>query len=210
MKTDLVAFGDDLDDDSPAAVSVRIALSHQPTKAEALFLDPDEGGIPDHAALDWLAGQGVTMGAITSPWAMAAAHVRFDGRGRYAPHLLGDLAFILPVIDRHGAADLCAWAPRTGETATRLGIGWMLGGDLIGRDIGDGVTVPPLRVFRTPLDWLRAHRNGIVILDPARAAVALAGIVIEAIDNNHANDLRRALRVPPPVVRVRYPERLAA
>ena len=50
---DLVAFGDDLDDDSPAAVCVRTALSHRPTRAEALFLDPDEGGIPDrrHARL---------------------------------------------------------------------------------------------------------------------------------------------------------------
>jgi hypothetical protein len=193
-----------------AAACVRAALSHQPTRAEALFLDPDEGGIPDQAALDWLTGQGVTMGAITSPWAIAAAHVRFDGRGRYAPHPLGDLAFILPVIDRDGAADLCAWIPRTGATATRLGVGTMLGGGLIGRSTGDGVTIPPLRVFLSPLDWLRHRRRGVVFLDPPRAAAALAGVVITAIDNQHAADLRRALRVPAPIVRVRNLERIAA
>lgn len=210
MMTDLVAFGDDLDDDSPAAVCVRTALSHEPTRAEALFLDPDEGGIPDRAALEWLLGQGVTIVALTSPWSIAAAHVRFDERGRYAPHLLGDLAFILPVIDRHGPADLCAWVPRTGEIATRLGVGSVLGEDLIGRDIGDGVTIPPLRVFTSPLEWLRAHRRGVVILEPERAAIALAGFVIEALDNKHAAELSRTLRVPRPIVRVRQTERLAA
>jgi len=209
MMADLVAF-DDLDDDSPAAVCIRTALCHQPTRAEALFLDPDEGGIPDKALLDWLTGQGVTILAMTWPWSIAAARVRFVGRGRYAPHLLGDLAILLPVFDRHGAVDLCAWVPRTGQIGTRLGVGSILGGDLIGRDTGDGVTVPPLRVFTSPLEWLRAHRRGVVILDPIGAAIDLAGIVIEALDNNHAAELSRTLRVPRPIVRVRHPERLAA
>ena len=88
--------------------------------------------------------------------------------------------------------------PRTGETATRLGVGAMLGGDLIGRDTGDGVTIPPLP--RVPLSARLASRSSprIVILNPARAAVALAGVVIDAVDNKHAAELRRALRVPAP------------
>src|SRR5262245_23577022 len=137
MTADLVAIADDLDEDSPAAVCVRTALSHQPTKAEALFLDPDESGIPDQAMLNWLIGQGVPISALARAVAVRAAHVQFDGRGRYSPHLLGDLALILPVVDRRSITDWCAWVPRTGATATRLGVGSVLGGDLIGKDSGD-------------------------------------------------------------------------
>jgi len=207
---DLVALSDDLDADDLASICVRHALSHSPTAAEALLQDPTEGGSPDQTALDWCAKQGITIEVMASPIAIRVARVGFDNRGRYHPNLLGDLALIIPVTTPRGVVDFCAWSPRTGATATRLGAGAMLGGHLVGRDISDGVTVPSLRVFPTPLHWLRARRRGIVILNPARAAVALAGVVLEAISPHDAADLRRALLLPAPNVRVRYLERDAA
>jgi hypothetical protein len=207
---DLTALRDDFDVDDPASITVRAALGYEPTPAETLFLDPAEGGVPDRVALDWLAAQGVPIEALASPIAVRAAHVCFDGRGRYVPNVVGDFAMILPATNPLSVTDWCAWAPRSGQTATRRGRGALLGGHLVGRSIGDGVTIPPLPVFESPLDWLRASRHGIVILDPERAAVALAGVVIEATDNAHAAVLRRLLRIPAPVIRVRHSQRLAA
>lgn len=208
---DLTAIGDDLDDDDSVCIGVRVALApYQPSPAEELFLDPNEGGALDQATIDWLARHGVRIDALFFAPAVRAAHVRFDHRGRYAPNVLGELALILPVLGQDGIQDWCAWAIRSGTTATRLGRGAMLGGELVGRDTGDGVTIAPLTVFTSPLGWLRARRRGIVILDPGSAAFALAGVALYALDNQHANDLRRALRVLPAIVRVRHLERLAA
>jgi hypothetical protein len=160
--------------------------------------------------LNWLARQGVPVEALFYAPAIRAAHVRFDHRGQYTPHVLGELALILPVLDRGGVVDWCAWAIHSGTIATRLGGGAILGGDLVGRDTGDGVTVPALPVLPSPIDWLRARRRGLVILDYGRAAFDLAGVTIIAADHQHAANLRRAIRVPLPVVRVRIVERLAA
>jgi hypothetical protein len=206
--SEIVSLPHGLDADDPASVTARLALEYVPTLAEALLRDPNEGGIPDQRALDWLTGQGVSIGAIASPIAIRAVRVQFDDRGRYAPSLLGDLAFVLPATDAGGLVDLAAWAPRTALVGTRLGVGAFLGGECIHRHSGDGVTVAPLNVYRSPLDWLRDRRRGVVILDPMQAAIVLSGVVIVPEDRRHANDLRKALRLPSPVVR--FPERIAA
>ncbi len=199
MSVGLVAFCDDLDADAQANQSIYDGLS-RPPEPKTLFLDPDEGAVPDDTALACLVGRGVPIDAIAMPIAIRAARVCINRNRRYTPNVMGDLAFIIPVTDAGGVVDFCAWVPHTGKTATRLGTGAMLGGELVGRDTGDGVTVPPLRVFRSPLDWLRVRRCGVVILEPTRAAFALAGVVIEAVDDGHADELRRRLRVPAPIV----------
>lgn len=192
----------------PASTSVLAALLHIPTIAEALFLDPEEGRVPDERTLAWFDRCGVPIDAVASPIAIRTQRVGFDRSGRYAPNVVGDFALILPVVDWNGVVDFCAWVPRTGKIGTRLGIGAMLGGELIGRDTGDGVTVPPLHIFRSPLDWLRARRRGAVILNRGKAALALVGVVVEA-DASYANELRH-LRAPGPIVRIGRTEELAA
>ena len=198
---DLVALADDLDADDSASVIVRDALRHTPSIAETLLADPHECGVPDQAAIDWLLAAGVTMVAIHSPIAIRAAYVRLYSPGRYEPSTIGDVALILPVTEAGELVDLCAWVPRTGEVATRLGAGALLGGECIGRPYGDGVTFPPIPVHRSPLGWLRANRSGSVILDPVRTVIMFSGAVIEAEDRQHGDELRKALQQSAPVIR---------
>ena len=58
-----------------------------------------------------------------------------------------------------------------------------------------------LSVHRNALDWLRASRRGVVILDPKRARVALecSGPLIAA-DQAHARELKALLRHEPRVI----------
>ena len=164
--------------------------------ALALFLDPDETATPDQTALDWLRDRGVAIDAITSPWGVRVARVVFDG-ARYAPApRVGSFAFIFAIIDGD-IIDAAAWEPKTGKIASRFGIGALLGEGQIGRD-QLGTMGRALPVWRSPLEWLRDGRKGVVIVDAQRAAHVLAGATIKPEDDFHRRELKRLLRVPPP------------
>lgn len=191
---DMVAFNDDLEADDPASISVRAELMYRPSVVDQLFCDRAEGGIPDETARAWLLDRGVSINAVFFPIAVRAAHVYFDGCGLYVPDAIGVLAFILPATDATGrVVDFAAWCPSTGEIGTRLGNGVFL---------GDGLTFERTFVHRSPLEWLRAEREGMVILDSERAAVPLAATVIYSANGPHADALSKQLRVPPPHIRV--------
>jgi hypothetical protein len=65
--------------------------------------------------------------------------------------------------------DLVAWEPETGRLALWLGRVSMLGQDnLYGWRIGE-----PLAAHETPLEWLRAGREGVFVIDPQRASPLL-------------------------------------
>ena len=163
------------------------------------FTDQDEGGALDQRAIDWLLANGVTIATIAMPWAVRSARVTFEPSGRYRPCPgLGNYAYILPVFD-DGIVDLVAWSPKDDRLATRLGSGGALGQGQLGID-GVGTTDRPLPVWRSPLDWLRAGRRGVVIADPAVAAHLFAGAILQAEDKAHAAEVSDALRLPPPTV----------
>lgn len=164
-----------------------------------LYEDPDEVSPPNQQALGWLHRQGISPQAAGSPWALHVCRAIFDGCGGYQPIVLGDFAWALPVTDDREIVDIVAWAPSSGEIGSRLGIGCSLGEGEIGQD-GFGTTGLPLRVWRNPLGWLLAERQGIVIVDVELAAHRLAGLGLQAEDWMHADELRRVLCVPPPVV----------
>jgi len=187
----------DIDLVETGAVFAGSFCSAQDTVA-AIFSDKNETRAPTNEQLGWLLGEGVPLEALARPFAIAVGSVIFVDAGRYVPSPLGQDAVIVPVID-NGIVDAAAWQPRTGEIATRLGVGACLGQGQIGRD-GLGTYGEALPVFRTPLGWLKANRCGIVIVDPTLTGYLVAGMTLRAEDAEHKALLDRTLRVAAPTV----------
>jgi hypothetical protein len=162
----------------------------------ARWLDPAEVGQLDGETLRQLLGMGIDPADIASPWPIGRARVIYDGK-RYLPNLVGEPTLIIGVLD-DGLVDIAAWHPSTGRIGTRLGVGACLGPDSV--DDGYGSASRPLPVWRTPIEWLRHHRHGIVVVDWERAAHLLAGAVLQPEDEAHSAELARRLRVLPPVI----------
>jgi hypothetical protein len=183
-----------------ALPSLRVRTSNRLTS----LLDPDECALLPAAAIRWLLARGVSIEALAIPWAVRAARVIFEPNGRYALSMVGNFAYVFGIFGKCGLMDAAAWAPASGQIATRLGISAVLGEGQIGRD-EIGLTGARLSVHRTPLEWLQADRCGIVIADYQLAPHLLAGVNLVAADAAHATDLRRILRVPTPNIVVREP-----
>jgi hypothetical protein len=128
----------------------------------------------------------------------------------------GQLAAIIEAIDPRGGeldvVDLVAWPlDRPDHFATALG-----------RAVGLGIDLPsnpapfycgrPLRAFRTPLAWLQAGCQGVVILNPSRARDWLPDALgrIAGEDEAHARAIGRLLHPFFENERVVYPVRRAA
>ena len=116
-------------------------------------------------------------------------------------------SFIVPALDAHGVpVDLIAFhagaAPFTGSWLGRAGL---LGEEQINRarDV--------LVVHATPLDWLRAGREGVCVVDPVRAAPMLrdAGR-LEVGTYAERHRLLDLMKVSLPYVSVRGTERRVA
>jgi hypothetical protein len=126
-------------------------------------------GSPDKfndAQIWWLLNQRVTPDAMLNPWPIGVATVCFDGNiFDHDPEGVPALTF--RATDRGEVIDLIAWQPRTGQIASLCRTAFCLG------DIDDVFNPATyfagdcLRVHRTPLDWLKADRDGICIVKPA-------------------------------------------
>jgi len=93
----------------------------------------------------------------------------FERFSRY--HIDADEAFILMALDRDGEpVDLVAWrAEPSGFLGSWLGHAAMLGAEQLDLPrLGE-----PLRVYETPIEWLRDGREGVVVVDPSRAGPML-------------------------------------
>lgn len=118
-------------------------------------------------------------------------------------------AYVVPALDRELAiSDLvafsCSNAPFVSAWLGRVG---MLGEE----QLDDARLAQPLRVWSSTLDWLRADREGVVVVDPVRAAPMLrdAGplVVGSSIERNRLADVM-AVRLPR--IEIEAPERRAA
>ena len=170
-------------------------LDRQRESSRANSITPDEAapqglasvhlawGLPSEDLLRWLLEQGVPDSAL---WPIGGARVRFDGRAFDLEHG-GEQAITFRALDRGEVIDLVAWSPDTGALASWLGVAFCLG-DL------DDITNPAtyfdrgaLHVHADPLQWLKADREGIVIVRPEMAHVHLAHCTrIVASDLEHA------------------------
>jgi len=103
-------------------------------------------------------------------------------------------AFILPVEGAFGIHDLVAFDPEIGLLATWLGRAFAINEASIWEPNLDR---DPLPVWRDPIGWLKAKRQGIVLLRPEQAYSYLdhlPGVIAE--DLQHGEDLERLLWTP--------------
>jgi hypothetical protein len=105
------------------------------------------------------------------------------------------------------AGDLIAWTPRSGRLAAHWGPVSVLGTDdiLTPRLTCEGA----LLVHRTPLGWLRAGRQGVVVVEARGAALVLRDFgPLAGEDEAHGRELRQLFRQTEPKIYV--PDRRAA
>jgi hypothetical protein len=108
-------------------------------------------------------------------------------------------AFVFVARDEFGdACDLVAWAPSEARVAAWLGRASMLGLESLWapRLMHEGA----LPVCETPLEWLRAERRAVVILDPTRARWSLYRTNLIVTDVAFGCRVREALRWPAPQI----------
>jgi hypothetical protein len=146
--------------------------------------------------------------------ALHVADVIFRPGGRFdfsseVRELRGHVAgIIIPVRDEAGElVDIGAWNVDGGKLALWRGVASMLGAE----NIFAPRLSEPLLVHETPLDWLRAGRDGVFLVDPQRAAPLLRfaeplGVKREA----HGRSLRQVLTIPAPRIVVASNARAAA
>jgi hypothetical protein len=118
-----------------------------------------------------------------------------------------ELAVIIPARGKAGdLIDLVAWSLDGGALATWRGVAAMLGEDML---TAPRIEIDGLHAFPGPLEWLRAGRQGVVILDADRARWRLVGERLVVADPAFGQRLRATLRLPEPRVFIQK-ERLAA
>lgn len=156
---------------------------------------------PSLAELRWLRGQGVSRAAILCPWPIGATNVIFYGEGfELDPN--GERVLTFLVEDCGEVIDIAAWQPRTGQLATRRRAGFAIGQEAIFNPasyFADGA----LKVHGTPLQWLLADREGIVIVQPDMAHAYLANCQRLAFpDAAHARQVEQWIQPLKPTVKI--------
>lgn len=154
---------------------------------------------PTDEELLWLLDQGLNDNAL---WPISGATVRFEG-GTFDLDSDGERTLTFRAEDCGEVIDLIAWQPRTGQLASWRGQAFCLG-DV--DDVFNPATYfagDALHVHKTPLQWLQAERNGIVILRPALAHVYLANRQrVVCSDAAHARQVERWLQPRKPTVEI--------
>jgi hypothetical protein len=165
---------------------------------------------PSTAEIERFIAEGISIWSLIRPDPIAKSNVVFDHSSlfEFAGPDDGDKrvpAFIFPARDEHEAVgglpcldeieavvDLVAWSPGCDRIAAWLGRCALLGQEQVfaARLCQDGV----LSVWRSPLDWLRNDRDGVIVLHWSRAASVLQNAgPLRAEDEAHAAMLRRRL-----------------
>ena len=132
--------------------------------AERSNLQDFSCGTPTGKELLWLHKQGVTMVAMTRPWIIGAERVSFDGKSGFDFDATGDRAMIFRAEDNGITTDLIAWSGN--KLATWRNVAFALGDASQIFNPATWFGGGGLRIHASPLEWLRAHRTGIVILKP--------------------------------------------
>ena len=181
--------------------------------AEVIVKAPGSGAwqelaYPLEAELEWLFAHGVAPEAMAEPWPLRSARVVFDGLNGFDFRRHGESAIIFKAEDRGDELDLIAWEASTGKLASWHGNILCLG-DL------DQIDNPAtyfmggaLRIHASPLEWLMAKREGIVILrkDFAYAHLRFCQRIV-CDDLAHAEKVERWLRAPEPTAEILIAEK---
>ena len=107
-------------------------------------------------------------------------------------------ALIVPLRDESGEpADLLAWSPREDRAALWAGNVCLAGQQETSSDAGGQ---EPVQVRASILEWLRAGRAGVVVLDPPGAAFLLNGVTVAAANPAIGRALDSLLTLRPRIV----------
>jgi hypothetical protein len=185
------------------------SLMHDEVRAE--FFANSE---PSLREWQGLRGAGVALHALCRPTMVLAGDVVVDRPSGFSFAQDGDAdghrAFLIAINDEDGRfLDIAGWQPAKSWTGLWLGTAWALGQASVlqprMREMG------ALPVWRSPLNWLRAGREGIVLIRPTVAAYFLDdGGPLLAEDMAHAAELRRLMTRTGPRIFVRDHDRRAA
>ena len=105
---------------------------------------------------------------------------------------------LLALGDEGYPVDLVAWTSNPYRIASWFGATPFLGAEnLFAPRLHDG-----LKVFPNPLAWLKAERDGVVIVDPEEAKWALVGELLIVSDGAFGLELREKLSLPLPRIAI--------
>jgi hypothetical protein len=143
---------------------------------------------PSPVELCWLRSQGVSRVAIVSPWPVGATNVTFHGR-TCELDAGGERVLTFLVEDCGELIDIAAWQLAIGQAAIFNPATYFAGNALL--------------IHETALQWLRANREGIVIVRPDMSHAYLANCQRFACsDAAHARQIVRWLHPPKPTVAI--------
>jgi hypothetical protein len=141
----------------------------------------------NQSEIDRFREHGVVAINLFKPWSTQVDWVLFNGE--YFEFVdegddRGEQVFTMGVISDNGLIDAVAWHPASGRLAAWLGLGFALGESQISDHMENGSTGLP--VFRSPLGWLRAGCEGIVIVRKTFAHIVLKKVpLLLAEDEDH-------------------------
>jgi hypothetical protein len=180
----------------PNTAIVEIEQEHWREIVDAFAL---HGVALDESETAWLHRHGVQLPFDRDPIRASGILMR-GARFDFAadcPGEVGKRALLLLARDSDGIpCDVVAWSARERCLATWRGMAYALGSDPLA---AFGFAT---RIFLEPLAWLRAGREGLLIVNARRAAIELLNTSLEAEDAFQAAALRRALTLPVPSIRV--------
>jgi hypothetical protein len=154
-------------------------------------------GLPSDTQIRWLLDQGVSVGTLeAAPCSMAATKVRFEGRF-FIPDPDGENGLIFRATDRDEVIDLVGWSPRTDQLGSFLGLAFCLGDQDQLHNSASWFAGGGLNIYRSPLQWLRTNRRGIVIVDPRQTYGMLRHVPRLLVDNiAHGEQVKRWMQRP--------------
>ncbi|MCH4554852.1 hypothetical protein [Mesorhizobium jarvisii] len=145
---------------------------------------------PHQQHIDWLIKSGVPVRAMYHPRCVLLAQGERAKNGTFQALENGVFWFVF-----EESEDVVFWQPRIGQLATHEGRAFALGEDAINNPATysyDG----HLNIFSDPLDWLRAKRDGIVVLDWTRAFDRLRDCPRISVDEKALTLYKRHMHPP--------------
>jgi hypothetical protein len=146
--------------------------------------------------------EGVDEAAMVAPWPIGGATVRFFDGGTFDVAPDGERALTFRAIDCGEPIDLIAWQPRTGQVASWCKAAFALGQEAI-YNPATYFAGSSLRVHKTPLQWLLADRDGILIVRPELTYAYLRNVRrVSFADTAYAQQVDKWLEPPRPSVQL--------
>lgn len=120
---------------------------------------------PSQAEIDAFRREAVEPLSLASPAPLQVGHGHVGADGLFDADVSSERWF---AIEEYVADDIVFWHPRSDRLATWSGRAFALGEQIITEAATYSFDCA-LNIFNNPLDWLRARRDGIVVLDWTQA-----------------------------------------